>query len=106
MKIYPFSLAAISFFAVIALAPIEIYADGVPGWLQQAAAQQTPPFEMKKVPAVVLLNEESVVVGSDGTVITTHRYAVRVLEREGVREAVASVVYETDSEKVRDISAW
>jgi transglutaminase-like putative cysteine protease len=65
-----------------------------------------PTYEIKDVPAVVLRNEESIVVSSDGTVTRTIRYAVRFLVREGRSEALARAVYATDSEKVRDISAW
>lgn len=81
-------------------------ADDVPSWLQEAARQTNPPYDIKNVPAVILRNEEIVTVGSDGTVTTVKRYAVRFLTREGRREAEAGAVYETDSEKVRDMNAW
>ena len=80
--------------------------DGVPSWLQQAASIPTPAYEIKDVPAVVLRNEEIVTVGADGTVVRTVRRAVRLLLREGRGEAIARVVYQTDSDKVRDLSAW
>ena len=80
--------------------------DKVPAWLENASKVATPSYEVKDVPAVVLRQEESINVTSDGTVLRTVRYAVRVLVREGREEAVARVVYGTDSEKVRDISAW
>lgn len=92
--------------AAIMLLPVCALAGGPPAWLQQAAVQSTSAIDLKNVPAVVLLNEESVVVTSDGAILTTKRYAVRVLEREGRAEAIASVVYRTDSDKVRDLSAW
>lgn len=81
-------------------------ADGAPAWLTQAATIPTPTFEIKDVPAVVLLNDERVTVASDGSVVRTVRYAVRILVREGRDEAIARLVYTTDSEKVRDINAW
>ena len=81
-------------------------ADAPPAWLTQAGGVPTPPFEMKDVPAVVLLNDERVSVGSDGTVVRTVRYAVRILVREGRDEAVARAVYTTGSERVRSIAAW
>ncbi|HQU82580.1 MAG TPA: DUF3857 domain-containing protein [Pyrinomonadaceae bacterium] len=80
--------------------------DPPPSWLSEAAKMQTPSYDVKNVPAVVLRNEESLTVSSDGTVVRTTRYAVRVLIREGREEAVARAVYETSSEKVRDIKAW
>lgn len=80
--------------------------DGPPPWLQEAAKATVPVYDVKDVPAVVLRNEEVVTVSPDGTVLRTTRYAVRILVREGREEAVARVIYQTDSEKVRDINAW
>ncbi len=77
-----------------------------PQWLQAAATQSTPTYDVKDVPAIVLLNEESVRVESNGNVTRTVRYAVRILVREGREYAIAHAVYETDAEKVRDIDAW
>lgn len=106
MKKYSFSKLPLMAFAAVILLPLAALADGPPAWLQQASTVATPSFEMKNVPAVVLLNEESVVVTSDGVLVTTKRYAVRILDREGRGEALAGLVYKTDSDKVRDISAW
>jgi len=82
------------------------FGDQPPDWLQEAAKAKTPDFDIKNVPAVILRNEESIVVSPDGTVVKTVRYAVRVLIREGREEAVAKAVYQTDGEKVRDLTAW
>jgi hypothetical protein len=82
------------------------FADGPPTWLTQAATVQTPTFEIKDVPAVVLLNDERVTVAGDGTVLRTARYAVRILIREGRDEAVARAIYTTGTERVRSIAAW
>lgn len=81
-------------------------AQRAPAWLEQAAALPTPAFTMKNVPAVVLRSEQSITISPDGTVVRTVRHAVRVLEREGRIEAVARVIYRTDSDKVRDLNAW
>lgn len=80
--------------------------DTPPTWLTQAAGQSTPPYDIKDLPAVVLRNEQIVNVTSDGTVIRTLRRAVRILSREGRSEAIARVIYQTDSDKVRDLKAW
>lgn len=80
--------------------------DDVPAWLQEAAKLRSPVYALKNTPGVVLRNEEIVTVNADGTVTTINRYAVRLLVGEGRKEAVARAVYETDSEKVRDIKAW
>lgn len=98
-----FSLfVAVTFFSAVSSA----FADGPPAWLTQAAGVPTPAYEIKDVPAVVLRSEELVTVSSDGAVIRTTRYAVRILIREGREEAIARVVYTTDSDKVREINAW
>jgi hypothetical protein len=77
-----------------------------PQWMSAATAGQTPVYDVKNVPAVVLFSEETVNVSSDGTLLRTVRHAVRILEREGREEAVARVVYQTDSDKVKDLNAW
>ncbi|MFT3744045.1 MAG: DUF3857 and transglutaminase domain-containing protein [Pyrinomonadaceae bacterium] len=97
----------IPIFALIVLTFVSAArADDTPQWLVEASKLATPTFEMKDVPAVVLRNEETVTVNSDGNILRTVRYAVRILAREGRREATARIVYTTDSEKVRDINAW
>jgi len=91
--------------ALIATAATALAGDDVPAWLQQAAAQKAPAYD-KSVPAVVLLKEANVSVGEDGRIVTTTTYAVRVLTREGRREAIAHEGYLTDSGKVREMKAW
>ena len=54
----------------------------------------------------MLRNEESVTIESDGKLVRTVRYAIRILTKEGRQEAVARIVYQTDGEKVRDFDAW
>lgn len=78
----------------------------VPGWLLEASRLTPPTYEIKNVPAVILRKEESVTIASDGTFTRTTRYAVRIMVREGRSEALARAVYETDSEKIRDMTAW
>ena len=80
--------------------------DPPPSWLQDAARITPPAYDIKQVPAVVLRNEETVTIDANGKVTSTVRYAVHVLIREGRDEAVARAVYQTDSEKVRDMNAW
>ena len=80
--------------------------DPPPSWLVNAAKITTPSYDPKTVNAVVLYKEENVTVASDGTVTRVAKFAVRILVREGRREALARVVYTNGSEKVRDITAW
>jgi transglutaminase-like putative cysteine protease len=79
--------------------------DDAPAWLRPLASAGVPAYD-KKVPAVVLLNEQSVKVDDDGRVTTVERYAVRVLTKEGCDEARGSLTYVTGTGKVRDIRAW
>ena len=80
-------------------------ADDAPGWLQQAAAIKVPAYD-KEVSAVVLRNDEDVVVGNDGRVTTTTTYAVRILTRDGRGYAQAIETYLTNSSKVNELHAW
>lgn len=80
-------------------------AQEAPPWLQQAAAIKVPTYE-KEVPAVVLRNEQNVIVSSDGRITTTATYAVRILTRDGRGYARAVEVYLTNSSKVNEMNAW
>jgi transglutaminase-like putative cysteine protease len=84
---------------------VPAFADDAPDWLRRASLIQLPKFD-KKVSAVVLVDDSSMTVGEDGRLTTVSTYAVRILNREGRDEAVASVGYETDIGKVRDFRAW
>src|SRR5205085_2631810 len=104
-----FALLILLAAAALSLAPTPRAAaaasDDVPAWLKQAAAASAPAYD-KKVPAVVLYNECSVIVSEDGRVTTTTNYAVRVLTHEGRDAAFARALYYTGSGKVRDFKAW
>ncbi len=76
-----------------------------PPWLQQAGQLQTPVYE-KNVRAVVLLEEATVTVSSDGRMTTTVRGALRILRHEGREDAVAYVFYTPDTGKVKEINGW
>lgn len=102
-KFYNIVLAvfAIGIFAAASMAA----GDEAPAWLRQAASSAIPTYE-KNVPGVVLLNEQSVSLGSDGRLITTENYAVKILSREGRGLAVARAFYLTSAGKIRSIEAW
>ncbi|MEQ1606828.1 MAG: DUF3857 domain-containing protein [Pyrinomonadaceae bacterium] len=82
-----------------------VFADDAPAWLKQAAAMSVPGYD-KDVPAVVLQDEQQVSLNSDGKLVTTENYAIRLLSREGRRTAVARAFYLVSAGKVRDIQAW
>ncbi|MFN0141104.1 MAG: DUF3857 domain-containing protein [Pyrinomonadaceae bacterium] len=99
----PLGLLSIAVVCLIAAAPM--FADDPPVWLRQAAAVNVSGYD-KDTPAVTVLDEEQVVLGSDSKLVTTENFAVRLLTREGRRFALARAFYFTSSGKVRDIKAW
>lgn len=100
------SLRSLLLLVLAAVCVVSARADDPPQWLLDAAKAPTPVYSIKAVPAVVLRNERTVTISPDGVVTRTVRYAVRVLTSQGKDEAEAAVIYETDTEKVRDLSAW
>jgi hypothetical protein len=79
--------------------------DGVPAWLSQFRGVPIPTYE-KDVKAVVLQKDSVVTIGSAGRAVTTTTYVVRMLTREGRKEAVAVEPYLVSSGKIRDIKGW
>ncbi|HEV2799724.1 MAG TPA: DUF3857 domain-containing protein [Pyrinomonadaceae bacterium] len=79
--------------------------DEAPAWLTQAAAASVPAYQ-KDVPAVVLHDEGQMTINSDGKIVTTTTFAVRILTRAGRGSAEAVAGYATDTGKVREIRAW
>ena len=82
-----------------------ISAQSVPNWMRQAAAGGVPTYE-KNVKAVVLHNEQQITLGSDGKLVTTENRAVKILTREGRKEAVAAALYLVSAGKIREMNAW
>ena len=79
--------------------------DDAPAWLRAAASSNIPSYP-KDVAAVVLDDESAVTVEGDGRMVRDDLYAIKVLTREGRKQAQALAIYNTDSEKVREIRAW
>ncbi|HEV8487863.1 MAG TPA: DUF3857 domain-containing protein, partial [Blastocatellia bacterium] len=99
------SCVALCCVALVASASPASVAEEAPSWLTLAASATAPAYD-KKVPAVVILDEQNVKVEEDGRVTTTARYAIKILTNEGKRRAVAHVTYLTDTGKVREMRAW
>ena len=94
-----------SWFALVWLSwPAAAYTEA-PAWMRDAAASKTPAYG-EKVTAAVLLHERTVKIEEDGRIITSTRYVVRILTREGRSHAYASQVYVPGSGKVREMRAW
>jgi len=102
MKVRPIAILGLLVFAVSASAAP---GDETPSWVQQAVALKVPTYD-KDVPAVVLLDEQSMTIGSDGKVNEVYNFAVRILRREGRAYAVGQVGYIPDIGKVKDFRAW
>jgi hypothetical protein len=101
---FPRLIVSISF---VFLLFINVSASGesVPNWFRQAASRGVPTYE-KDVPAVVLHDEQQVSLGSDGKLVTTENYAVKLLNREGRNFAIARAFYLVSVGKVREIEGW
>ncbi len=92
-------------FACALLSASAVAGDDAPAWLRQAASTSAPTYD-KRVPAVVLFDEQRIVVAEDGRITTSTTRAVRVLNREGRDLVHALKTYQTDTEKVREMRAW
>ena len=98
-------LFTLCFVIAVTAFPVLAVGDEAPPWLQQAVALKVPVYD-KKVSTVVLVDESTMTVGEDGRVVTVSSYAVRILNQDGRKSAVARVGYQTDTGKVRDFRAW
>src|SRR5690242_3216141 len=98
-------ITVVALFAFAAPASAAVTGDETPVWVQQAAAIKVPTYE-KDVPAVVLVNEKTTTIDSDGRITETLNYAVRILQREGREYAMGHVIYHTDGGKVKELRAW
>jgi Domain of Unknown Function with PDB structure (DUF3857)/Transglutaminase-like superfamily len=93
----------IALFTSVSANPVD---SGAPSWLRQAASATVPTTYEKNVKAVVLHNEQQVTLEGSGMLVTTENKAIKVLTREGRREAVALAFYLVSSGKVREMNAW
>lgn len=75
-----------------------------PGWMRSAASASVPSYD-KNIKAVVLHNETLVTL-ENGNLVTTENRAIKILTREGKREAVALAYYLVSAGKVREMNAW
>ncbi len=78
--------------------------DSVPDWVRTAANQPTasvPP----SAPAVVLLDETVLTVGTDGKAVEHHRHVVKILRVRGRDEGIAKIAFDNDS-KILSLKVW
>src|ERR1043166_2304801 len=80
-------------------------ADEAPSWLQQAASLKLPTYD-KEVTAVVLVDDSTTTIDSEGRISEVYNFAVRVIRKEGREYAVGRVGYIPDISKVKDLHGW
>src|SRR5215204_1871985 len=76
-----------------------------PEWLKQAARTPVASYE-KEVDAVVLFHEEAVALDASGRLMTVERQAIKILQKEGIRDAVAHAFYLSKFSQVKNLEAW
>ena len=96
---------AASLAALLVAVPRVALAADVPAWLEQAARRPAAPIESGS-DAVVLLDDQTVIVSDDGRITTRRTYAVRVINKGGADAASVREVYSTDSGNIRTIRGW
>ncbi len=78
-----------------------------PDWLTEAAKAPDPEFDPKDKPEIVVLwDEGSHDFLEDGTLVSTIRYAIRIIKPSGVDRARAYAYYRDGSDKITKIEAW
>ena len=93
-------------FALLVLNVVSVFAgDAAPPWLKQAS-EIRPGSYAKDTTAEVLYREQNLTLDSGGKLVTVERGAIRVLTREGRREAAAIGFYLSNFSQVRDMEAW
>src|SRR5947209_18771260 len=79
--------------------------DTAPGWVKEQSTRAIPKYD-GEVPAVTLIDEAHLTVDAAGGVHRESRYAIRILNEEGRREAVAEIPYFKKMTKIHDMKAW
>lgn len=105
LRSFPVNVILIGSFAFLLLTQ-QVHADSQPpAWMKQASAASIPTYE-KDISAVVLYDEQQITLGADGRLVTTTNFAVKLLNRDGRKYAVARMYYLVSSGKVRSMEGW
>jgi hypothetical protein len=78
--------------------------DSVPDWVRAAAGQTLPKYS-DTTNAVVLLDETTLTVGTDGKAIEHYRRVVKILRPAGRDEGIVSVWFDKDR-KLNSLHVW
>jgi transglutaminase-like putative cysteine protease len=98
-------VATLSLLLLSAVVTPAVSFDDTPAWVHQAASIKPPTYD-KEVSAVVLVDDSTTTIDSDGHVNEVYNFAVRILKREGRDHAIGRVGYLPDIGKVKDFRAW
>ena len=90
--------------AMAAISPAVWAKDSVPDWVKTAAAQSLPSYPAK-TPAVVLLDETTYTVATDGRAVERVRRVVKILRPQGRREGTIHVWFDGDT-KILSMNVW
>ncbi|MBK9154700.1 MAG: DUF3857 domain-containing protein [Chloracidobacterium sp.] len=96
---------AISMVLAAAALCVSTAAADAPEWLKQASRTAVGGYE-KEVDAVVLFHEEAVTLDSGGRIVTVERKAIKILQKEGIRDAIARAFYLSKFSEVKNLQAW
>lgn len=77
----------------------------VPRWLVELSRIPVPDHS-PETGAVILLDEQSIKVNRDGTIVGTGRRAARILRQSGVESAGQLVVVKTYDSEIRAMTGW
>ena len=100
-----FLIAVLGLLFLVAPAKAGAIGDDTPAWVQQAAAIKVPAYD-KDVPAVVLVDDSTMAIDSEGRMSEVYNFAVRILQRSGREYAHGECGYVPDVGKVKDLRAW
>jgi hypothetical protein len=82
-----------------------VRAADVPRWLVEAARIPVPDHS-PETGAVILLEEQSIRINPDGTIVGTGHRAVRILRQSGVESAGRLVMAKTYDFEIRSMTGW
>jgi hypothetical protein len=78
--------------------------DSVPDWVRTAAQQKLPEYS-PETNAVVLLEDTTYTVATDGSAVEHYRYVVKILRPQGREEGIVAVPFDKDS-KILSMHVW
>jgi len=78
--------------------------DSVPDWVRAAAALTVPHYPAE-TNAVVLLDDTTYTVGTDGRAVEHHRRVVKILRPQGRDEGIVHVEFDNDT-KILSLNVW